>query len=383
MNKFFVILSCLLGYIVSDLVFLSELQADAKAKCSSFTCSTTQNADKHCVQVDGDNALGTRKVDMNACLALSHCDTPIDVFTGNVQVTKECVVTQEVTPRSDRFPGEPCDTNHTCVMVPRKQEDGTWKTVANTCNTDSKTCDGPTEQTQNCVADACCNAGDYCKIGAEAGAVGDCTPQVGDLGACELTLDCANTHVCYQKICTAAYSFKLNQHFIMADFTPSTDAASICESARWAAAEVATDLYCVNQQYDNEAHPSSDVSNGLVKCDMGSKCSYTNFWEEDRTKHSKVITMDCACLPNGGQGYCPLAGEFSSMANQAREVLNNKRHTSARKNPFDRNSRCNGYESRMWSSVEQCVRDVFGVGECSTNYVNMAFGLLALLFTLF
>lgn len=382
MNKFFVILSCLLGYIVSDLVFLSELQADTKNKCSSFSCSTAQNKDKHCVQAYGDNADGTRKVDMNACFKNSTCVTPVDVFTGNTNSTKECVLTPKVEPKMNRFPGEPCTDENTCVMVPRKQEDDTWKTVANTCNA-TNFCAGPTGETKNCVSDLCCNAGSYCKIEAEA-TVGDCVPQVGDQGACELSLDCANTHVCYKKKCTAAYSFKLGQKFIMADFTPSTDATMICESGRWEVdAKVATDVYCVNQQYDHEAHPDASISNGLVKCEMGSKCKYNNFSSVDRSKHSVVMSMDCACLPNGGQGYCPLAGEFSDLARQAKDNLNNKRHTSARKTPFNVNPKCAGYESRMWGTVEQCVKDVFGVGECSTSYVNMAFGLLALLFTLF
>lgn len=383
MSKFLILITtCLLGYVLSDLVFLSELKDDVTAKCGTFTCSSDQEKDKKCVQATGDNAKGTRAIAMNSCFANSTCNTAFSPFSGSTEVTKSCVVTPDPVAVKDRFPGEPCDKVHTCMDVPKKQEDGTFKTVVNACNAESNKCDGPTEKTQNCQSDITCAAGDYCKKGETA--IGDCTAQVVNEGVCKVSTDCINTHVCYKLKCVQSFSLALGTVFKSADVTPSSDVNFMCLTGmNEADPNDATQKICVGQMYNAEKH--TDVSNGLVKCAYGSQCSYNTYSDAEKTKKGTTTTQGCKCLPTkDGQGYCPLAVDNSDNVSNAKNTLNNDRHTLARKGgKIGMNTKCMEMDSKLFGLMEKCVLDVFGYGECSTNYVKMAFGLLAILYALF
>jgi len=383
MSKFLILITtCLLGYVLSDLVFLNGLKDDATAQCGKFTCSNDALKDKKCVQATGDTNKGSRKIAMNSCFKNSTCDTDYDTFAGSVEITKSCKLTPDPVAKKDRYPGEPCDDVHKCKDVPKKQEDGTFKTVENACNAESKRCDGPTEKTQNCQSDETCAAGDYCKLGDTA--TGDCTAQVVNEGDCKTSWDCINTHVCYKLKCVAAYSFPLGQVFISSDFNPLFTSEGICSTGMSVEnPDDKSQLICVGQMYNTEKHPN--VSNGLVKCDYGSKCSYNTYRDVEKTKKGETTQLDCACLATSdGQGYCGLAKDNSDQVKNDLVLINNDRHTKSRyEGKIGSNKECTLMESKLFGLMDQCVKDVFGYGECSTNYVKMAFGLLAILYTLF
>jgi len=185
---------------------------------------------------------------------------------------------------ANRYPGEDCDGNNTCIST---------SPTTGTCSKSGK-CLGD-NSTNTCTSTQSCIAGYYC------GSDLKCAAQKGSGVACAVSSECQNSLVCWDKTCqkswyTAAVNTDVSTH---TDFQPFS---YLCASGQTLGS---TSGVCVS--FSNAGTP--DKTTLLVACTPGKdKCTYNT-----GVTATPTIQEECTCGFNPtGVAYCPKGHDVDS-----------------------------------------------------------------------
>ena len=247
----------------------------ADKKCAKYTCAT--GADKSCVTAKADTTQNSVTLTDICDHAKQYCKVDFPAYITLTTLDKDtnygCADNAATKPQ--RYPGEECKVDDDCVKVQGDDKVGKC--------TDGK-CTGHAE-TEACTIHSACLKGLYCD---GLPAAGKCTKQKDKDATCASSYECQNQYLCKDKCSVAPYSLDTKTelpHDEMTGYMCKWEATALKDGK----------VYCTYQK-----QADAGDSNGVVKCDAGSKCKY----DDDM---AGSIEKDCACGYNAdGQGYCPL-----------------------------------------------------------------------------
>ncbi len=260
-------------------------------QCAKFTCAT-KNENSTCLSSYNPYAEAGAGVQVNLTSGVCNhknetCSAGplgINQVYNDQHVTGSCVASSPPTPTSARYPGEDCENDDQCI---------TTTGFTSTCLNETNRCSG-VEEFGNCTSNVMCDQGLSCNTT-------HCVHQLKAGDACDDTYDCGNQFACYNKTCTEFGTLKTGANMTkleLGDFYLSPMKALLCEFEN-----IGENDKCTQIAYAGETANNTNTD-GYVKCNWGSKCSYTD--------GNKEMTQDCGCGYNAdGQGYCPIAQNIS------------------------------------------------------------------------
>lgn len=374
--KAILVLAILCFSVNADLVFLND---DAKAKCPTFSCSTSAGTDGQCLSGKGKLVDG-RKVELNQCEKEGfYCPVkPATDFFADTDATEKCAETPKPAV-AENYPGEPCATENGDDCKSVFVYDTEKKDFVATKKCTAKVCVGA-KKDENCKTDADCVVGHYCKAGEKVEDLHVCVAQLEKDAACTSTFQCKNTLICSDSKCVDAYSF---------DLGASVEKVDVSGQYLACANGSPVENKCAILAYKKD--DKTTVENGLVKCDYQSKCNYEYLFKADGTDKKDATSQDCVCsLSSTGQGYCPMAQDtdsYKSYFTNQKTRLDNKRHTLARTlGDFDKqtDAKCASFSVNvLFKDVDTCTKKVTGFSECNSSILKYSLIILAIFAAIF
>jgi len=232
--------------------------------------------------------------------------------------------------------------------------------------------------TESCNSTIQCNAGYFCN------STKTCDTQRGADGDCGDYLDCKNEFACYNKKCTPWASKKVGDdvsNSTIGDLAYTGAAALVCESG-YASHNDTTFMAksCAYTNYTGDTATKAD-KNGIVKCDYGYDCYYTD--------GVATTSQKCQCGYNSaGQGYCPIATtylqtEYTNALKATSALFKNECHSQSRFGCYKINQqdksvtdlvvhKHNTLEKHLFIDAVECAYDVL-----ASSYINMSVALIA------
>jgi hypothetical protein len=283
----------------------------------------------------------------------TECPVPSNPFNATSNYHLDCTIPVPPKPVADRYPGEKCDANNTCLFNKNCTKDGV--------------CEGAAEK-QACKMDIDCSVGLFCNT---TNATNMCAPQLPAGSNCTTDYMCPQTQGCLNGKCTDYFSLPVG------NVTNGTNPSLFCKSMK------AVDNKCWGWKYGANMTKNSD---GFVVCDINvaNSCSYAG-------SDGKNFTEECQCSwDSKGRSLCRTEYDegnknWQKLASSSRAKFSSKKcHTMHRFGCYDveKSTHNDIYDASLETTeaykyhyADDCIKKDFAAG----GFLQISFAVLVAL----